>query len=253
MMTEYVGSLGDVAVTGGAGGIGRAIAEEAARSGTSRIWLLDLVKSPLVETADAVADEFGCPVEARAVDVASRPSLNELGQEWDRVGYPDLLVNCAGVRGIHTVHETPDEEWDTTIEVNLTGTFNVLRLVSRGWIAEGKAGVAVNIASIASTVGFSHRAAYSASKAGVLGLTKASALDLAAYGIRVMAVSPGLIQTAMSSPGDDAFVAATVPLGRRGSPQELARLVLAVAGSEFVTGTNIVADGGLVAGYRLEG
>jgi NAD(P)-dependent dehydrogenase (short-subunit alcohol dehydrogenase family) len=235
-----------VAITGAAGGIGLELAREAVRQHASQVWLIDR-DAAAVQRA---ADDLGSTAYGLAIDVGDRAAIAELTARWT-CDTPDLVVNGAGVRSIAPIHLTTDEEWDATIAVNLTGTFLVMRAAASAMVSGGVRGVIVNIASIASEIGFSDRSAYCASKAGVLGMTKAAALDLAPHGIRTFAIAPGFHSTGMSRESDDAAVLAQVPLGRRGDPSDLARLILDVAASPFVTGTNVVVDGGALAGYRM--
>jgi NAD(P)-dependent dehydrogenase (short-subunit alcohol dehydrogenase family) len=242
-----------VAVTGGAQGIGRAVAVEALRRGADSVWLLDVRADQLEATrAELAALGLGAIV-ARRLDVGDRAAVQQLADEWSALhldAVPTVLVNAAGVRAATGILDTDDEEWDRTIAVNLTGTFNMLRMSSRLWTGRGAAGVFVAIASIGGEVGFSERASYCASKSGVLGLVRAAALDLAPSGVRVVGISPGFIATDMSQEADESFVHST-PSGQRFAPAELAEIALDVAGSRLMTGTSIVADGGLLAGYRL--
>jgi NAD(P)-dependent dehydrogenase (short-subunit alcohol dehydrogenase family) len=245
------GQFRSVAVTGAASGIGRGVAEEALARGAEVVWMLDISADRLADVAAEVRFGGAARVEARAVDVAKRESVTALTAEWHDCGFPEAVVNAAGIRAAFSIVNTSQETWDNTIAVNLTGTFNMMQEVASGWLARGEKGVFVAVASNGGEVAFSDRAAYCASKFGVIGLVRAAALDLASKGIRVIAISPGFIATAMSQSADDDFVARTVPLGRRGTPRQLAALLLDVARSELITGASVVADGGLIAGFRL--
>lgn len=242
-------ALDAVAVTGAANGLGRRIAVEAAARGATRLWLIDRDRGGLASLGDELPPS--CDVRPRALDVTSRPGVAELAREWRDEAAPGLLVNAAGIRHAAAIGDTTDDGWDDTLAVNLTGLFLVMRAAVAAMRHRGLAGVVVNIASVAGDAGFTGRAAYCASKAGVLGLTRAAALDLAPHGIRVLAVSPGFHASGISDDLGDDLVAATVPLGRRGDPAELARLVHDLAAASFVTGANIVVDGGATAGTPL--
>lgn len=239
----------EVAVTGAANGLGRRIAIEAAARGATRLWLIDHDGEGLAALDDELPPS--CDVRPRTLDVGSRPAVAELGREWKDEAPPGLLVNAAGIRHAAAIGETTDDDWDDTLAVNLTGVFMVTRAAVVALRHHDLGGVVVNLASVAGDVGFTERAAYCASKAGVLGLTRAAALDLAPHGIRVFAVSPGFHASGISDDLGDDLVTATVPLGRRGDPAELARLVHDIADASFVTGANIVVDGGSSIGTNF--
>lgn len=238
-----------VAVTGAAGGMGRHITLEAAARGAEVLWLVDRDEAGLASLRDELP--AGCDVRTVVLDVTDREGIETLARDWLASDAPDLLVNAAGIRHAASVQDTTDDQWDQTIAVNQTGVFLLTRAASRAMLDHGVAGVIVNIASTAADIGFTERAAYCASKAALLGLTRASALDLAPHGIRVLAVSPGFHRSGISDDLGDDVVTATVPLGRRGDPSELATLVHDLAASTFITGTNITVDGGSTAGRPL--
>jgi NAD(P)-dependent dehydrogenase (short-subunit alcohol dehydrogenase family) len=236
------------AITGAAQGIGLAVAQEAASRDATTLWAID--RNP--NTLSTVADQFpaSCTFTPRTVDISARDQVAALQAEWDEVGPPEVLVNVAGVRYLSNFQDLDDRHWDDTLAVNLTGCFNMMRAAARSWIKAGIPGVIANVASTAGEIGVSDRAAYCASKSGVLGLTRAAAIDLSPHGIRVFAVSPGLIRTGMSRPVDDDYVTHRVPLGRRGTVDEVAKAVIDLTKATYITGTSIVVDGGLLAGDR---
>jgi NAD(P)-dependent dehydrogenase (short-subunit alcohol dehydrogenase family) len=242
--------MANVAITGASSGIGRMIAIEAANRGAQKLWLIDRNETGLTsleESLSGVGD-----LRQRILDLSSREAIAKLADEWMREGPPGVLVNCAGIRGsTASLGDVSDDEWDDTISVNLTAVFLVTRAISNAMRHHKVAGVIVNIASTAAVIGFTNRVAYCASKAGVLGITRAAALDLAPYGIRVLAVSPGFQRSGLSDDLDDTVVTGTVPLGRRGEPAELATLIFDVARSSYVTGANLIVDGGMVVGRHL--
>ncbi|RII19538.1 2-(R)-hydroxypropyl-CoM dehydrogenase [Streptomyces sp. YIM 130001] len=248
---------GRCAVVSGAGsGIGRAIALRLASAGAKVVVAGDKA-GPLEETVGLVAADGG---EAFAVrcDVSREDDVIALmDRTVERFGRLDVLVNNAGVEFAKRVEDTTSEEWDWLMDVNLKGVFLCAKHalpVMRG--AGG--GVIVNIASELALVGSEAVAAYSASKAGVLQLTRALAVDHAGDGVRVNALSPGviltaLLQTALDSTGDPdkrrrEFEERTL-LGRLGTPEEAAEAALFLASdqSSYMTGGNLVLDGGWTA------
>lgn len=155
-------------------------------------------------------------------------------------GRIDVLVNCAGIREIAPALELAAEEWQRVIDVNLGGTFYCAQATGRVMAAAGR-GAIVNVSSTSGLSADPSRVAYCASKAGILGLTRALALDLGRYGVRVNAVCPGLTRTPLTESyfDDDAFVAGlaeVVPLGRAADPGDIADVVLFLAGKSWATG-----------------
>jgi NAD(P)-dependent dehydrogenase (short-subunit alcohol dehydrogenase family) len=212
------------------------------------VWAIDRDEARLDQSLASYP--AGCSVLKRAIDVSARHDIVALADEWKTGCPPDVLANVAGIRFLASFADIDDEHWDDTLAVNLTGYFLMMRAAARAMIAAGVPGVIVNIASTAGEIGVSDRAAYCASKSGVIGLTRAAALDLAPYGIRVLAVSPGLHATSLSRLADDDYVRQRVPLGRRGTTDELASVVLDLVKAPYLTGTSIAVDGGLLAGDR---
>src|SRR4051794_1037143 len=218
-------------VTGSAGGIGKAVAELFEREG-ARVAGFDRADGDIRIPADV----------ERAV-----------GETVDRFGRIDVVVNCAGVREIGDVYELPTEEWDNVLAVNLSGTFYVCQAAARR-MRETGGGSIVNVASVGGLVGRSHRPAYTAAKHGVVGLTKTLARDLAADGIRVNAICPGLIRTPLTEPyfADGSFersLATTVPQGRYGEALDVANAALYLASDlgSYVNGAALTVDGGWLA------
>lgn len=248
---------GRCAVVSGAGsGLGRAIARRLAAEG-ARVVVAGDKETPLAETARLIADEGG---EAFAVrcDVSREDDVAALmRQVVERFGRLDVLVNNAGVEFAKRVEDTTVEEWDWLMDVNLKGVFLCAKHALPA-MRGGGGGVIVNVASELALVGSEAVAAYSASKAGVLQLTRALAVDHARDGIRVNTLSPGviltdLLQTALDSTGDpdkrrQEFEERTL-LGRLGTPEEAAEAALFLASdqSSYMTGANLVLDGGWTA------
>lgn len=243
-------------VTGGGSGIGRAIALGFAREG-AKVAVMGRRR----EALEALVSEMRqSRVEGKAVvsDVtraeAVRNAVEEVEQAFGRL---DVLVNNAGTLSATTVENISEEEWDRVIETNLKGPFLVSRAVLPAFRRTG-GGAIVNIASILGLVAMKNRAAYCASKGGLVQLTKAMALDHAHENIRVNCICPAIVETELvkdlfdsSEAGQKAKHArmGTLPLGRFGRPEDVAELAVYLASDEsaWVTGTAIPVDGGLSA------
>jgi NAD(P)-dependent dehydrogenase (short-subunit alcohol dehydrogenase family) len=243
-------------VTGAASGIGRATALHLAREGYD-LALLDIDEPGLSETRRAI--EFAGGVASTfCVDVCDPHGLGlTVRQVLTTLGSPALLVNVAGVGVTATVLDTSDEDWGRVIGTNLTGPFLLTRAVLPLMLDRGS-GVIINVASVAGTVGITARAAYCASKAGLIGLTRAITADHAADGIRCVAVCPGTVETEWvdrlvdSLPEPEqarAQLAARQLDGRMGTPEEVAATIAFIAspGGRFFNGTAVVIDGGMTA------
>jgi len=243
-------------VTGAAGGIGRAIAHKLAATGY-RVAIVDLDQVRLAETGASAAGDFQQHVASVTDAGAVHQVLGRIGDSW---GVPDVVVNAAGISTMSLLVDISEDDWDRTMAVNAKGTFLVMRAVLPAMIAR-QAGSIINIASVAGVEGAELLSHYSASKFAVIGLTQSAAKEVACYGIRVNAVCPGLIRTAMQdrevvweanltggTPEQirQGYIEMT-PLARLGTPQDVARLVsfLASDNSDFITGQSIHVDGGL--------
>ncbi len=251
--SEFMKLDGRIAVVTGAGsGMGRAMAGEFYEQGAS-VVAVDIRGEAAEETA-ALLKDTGRSL-ALAADVSRRDQVEDVvSAATRRFGRIDLLCNNAGVLDDYTpAHETSDELWNRVIGVNLTGAFLFSRAVVPGMMAQKK-GVIINTASISSFVAGGGGAAYTASKHGVLGLTRQLAFDYGCRGVRVNAICPGAIHTGMTghlltpegrNPHVDAAVAGT-PAGRWGKPEEIARLALFLASddADFIHGAAYTIDGG---------
>lgn len=243
-------------VTGAGGGIGRAIAHALADAG-HRVAILDIDAAGLSQTAASATGEFS----EHRVDVTDAAAVGRtadlLTSTW---GVPHVVVNAAGISTMAHLVDIREDEWDRMMAVNAKGTFLVMKALLPAMISR-QAGSVINIASVAGIEGAELLSHYSASKFAVVGLTQSAAKEVAAFGIRVNAVCPGLIRTPMQdrevmweaelSGGTpeqirQGYVDMT-PLGRLGSPQDVARLVtfLASDSADFITGQSIHVDGGL--------
>ncbi len=244
---------GRVAVITGAGrGLGRAIATALAKAGAT-VVLTGRRAAPLEAAVEAIRADGG-RAGALACDVTCEEAVRALAETVRRWhGRTDILVNNAGINVRKPVTEFTLAEWRSVLDTNLTGAFLMCRefvplMRGRGY------GRILNLTSIMSHVALPGRTAYAASKAGLLGLTRALALELAAEGITVNGISPGPIATEMNrpileNPELSARFTARLPVGRWGTEAEVARLALYLCSPEagFITGTDIVADGGWTA------
>jgi len=236
-------------ITGGARGIGYAAAERALRSGAQVVlWDIDgaRVESAVrdLSTLGTVSADLVELSDAGAVQSATEATLG-------RHGHIDILVNNAGITGGNgPTWELDPAVWRRVLEVNLTGAFLACRAVVPHMIARGY-GRIVNVASIAGKEGNPNAAHYSASKAGLIGLTKSLAKEFAPRGVRVNAVAPGFIRTHMTDAlGEDvqAQMKQIIPLGRFGEPVDVANVVMFLVSdtSAYVTGQVINCDGGMI-------
>ena len=249
------------AVTGGGSGIGLGIARRFAREG-ARVAVLDVN----VVAAEAAAAELGGtsePALALHLDVADKASVNaavdQILESWGRI---DVWVNSAGVFCACSIADMPDvDEWERIVAVNLTGMFLCCQAVAPPMIAQ-ESGNIINISSIAGKIGFPEEAGYCGTKAGVIGLTRSVAMELAAHGIRANAICPGNIRTPMLEAVDEsiclsegwergAFLKQTaerIPLGYIGDPEDVAAVAAFLASDDasFIVGQAINPDGGLV-------
>jgi len=235
-------------VTGAARGLGRAIAETLAAAG-AKVACVDVNAQTLSETVAAIQGAGGV-ARALACDVTDSQRVNEVVDEvvkaWEGL---HILVNNAGITRDNIVLRMKDDQWDAVIQVNLRGTFLFTRAAAKPML-KAHGGRIVNIASVAGLVGNPGQANYSASKAGVIGLTRTVARELAGRNITVNAVAPGFIATEMTAGlGEEvlAEVKRRTPLGRLGEAQDIADAVLFLASDAagFITGHVLTVDGGL--------
>jgi len=236
-------------VTGGSRGIGLAIANWLAERGASVV--VSGRDADRLQTAVKELEAHGAPVLGVAADAAKREDADRLVDVTrERFARLDVLVNNAGITRDGLLVRMKDDDWDRVLEVNLRGAFLMTRAASKAMVRLKSGGRIINIASTAGAMGNAGQANYSAAKAGLIGLTKASARELAHWGILVNAVAPGLIETdmatAMPTEARDALLA-QVPLKRIGTAREVAEMVgfLAGDGAAYVTGQVFHVNGGL--------
>jgi 3-oxoacyl-[acyl-carrier protein] reductase len=233
-------------VTGSTRGIGRAIAQRLAGAG-ARVAVVGRDRSRAEEVAAAVGRDaagFACDV----ADVASVTALVE-GVE-KAFGQIDILVNNAGLTRDNILFRLKDDDWDAVLDANLRGAFVAIRAASRGMMKR-RWGRIINIASVVGITGNKGQANYAASKAGLIGLTKSVAKELASRNILINAVAPGFIETDMTgamTPEARAALSGQIPLERLGSPEDVAGAVAFLASdlASYITGQVLVVDGGLV-------
>jgi 3-oxoacyl-[acyl-carrier protein] reductase len=235
-------------VTGSTRGIGRAIAQTLAESG-ARVAVVGRNRTK----AEAVALEIGSPDRARgfACEISDPASVAALIEEAERAfGSVDILVNNAGLTRDNILFRLKDEDWDAVLNANLRGAFVAIRAASRGMIKR-RWGRIVNMASVVGLVGNKGQANYAASKAGLIGLTKSVAKELASRNVLANAVAPGFIETDMTgamTPDARTALTAQIPLERLGTPADIAGMVafLASEHAAYITGQVFVVDGGMV-------
>lgn len=233
-------------VTGGAQGLGFAIAQRFIAEG-ARVVLGDVN----LEATAAAAETLGGDEVARAVrcDVTDAGQVDALvAAAVDNFGGLDIMVNNAGITRDATMRKMTEEQFDQVISVHLKGTWNGLRAAATV-MRENKSGAIVNMSSISGKVGMVGQTNYSAAKAGIVGMTKAAAKELAYLGVRVNAIQPGLIRSAMTEAMPQRIwdsKVAEVPMGRAGEPDEVASVALFLASglSSYMTGTVLEVTGG---------
>jgi 3-oxoacyl-[acyl-carrier protein] reductase len=237
-------------VTGGGRGIGRAIALGLAEAGVD----VCVAVSRDLDAAESVAAEVrekGRRAIARRADVASSEEAEGLvAATVEEFGKIDILVNCAGITKDTLLLRMSDSDWDQVLNVNLKGAFNCVRSAIKRMVRQ-RSGRIINITSVMGITGNAGQANYSASKAGMIGLTKSVAKEVGSRGITCNAVAPGWIKTQMTSHLSQEIEAAAlkqIPLGRLGEPEDIAAPVVFLCSdaASYITGQVLVVDGGLI-------
>jgi NAD(P)-dependent dehydrogenase (short-subunit alcohol dehydrogenase family) len=253
MTPELEGRVG--LVTGGTSGIGRDTALLFAKAGV-KVVVAGRREVEGNETVQLVRAAGGEGVFVKT-DVSKAAEVDALIQKAvEKFGRLDIAFNNAGIEGVWVpITRQSEDDWDQTIAINLKGVWLCLKYEIRQMLKQGGGGAIVNMASIAGLAGSAGAGAYSASKHGVMGLTKTAALENARSGIRINAVCPGVIETSMAerlfgAPKVHQYVLGCHPIGRFGRPAEIAEAVLWMCSdrASFMTGQSLVLDGGFLAG-----
>ena len=236
-------------VTGAGRGIGRAIALELAKRGAFVIVNYNGSKDAAEQTVSAIKDAGGDAVSVQcnvSEFTACQEMMDALVKEYTHI---DILVNNAGITRDDLLMRMKEESFDAVIDTNLKGTFNTIRHLSR-YMLKQRSGKIINISSVSGILGNAGQANYSASKAGVIGLTKAVARELASRGICVNAVAPGFVETDMTAALSDKVqdeLKKQIPMGRAGKAEDIAKAVafLASPDADYITGQVLSVDGGM--------
>lgn len=235
-----------VIVTGGATGIGKAISLAFAKAGANIV--LNYLSGNPSDVAEQIRQNgVKCvPVEADVSKFGQAEHL--IKQAKEQLGSVDVLINNAGITKDNLLIRMSEECFDEVISVNLKGAFNTIRFAAPVMLKQ-RSGVIINMSSVVGLGGNQGQANYSASKAGLIGLTKSTAKELAGRGITCNAIAPGFIETDMTKVLPETVISKVlddIPLGRLGKPEEVAELVLFLAGCSYITGQVIQIDGGML-------
>jgi len=236
-------------VTGASRGIGEAIANKISSCG-AKLILIARNSDQLVAVKETIISNGGI-AESIAGDVSNLNSISEIVTNTiDKWGQIDILVNNAGITRDNIIMRMTEDDWDSVMNINLKGCFNGIKSVARPMI-KNKASRIINITSVIGQIGNAGQSNYAASKAGIMGLTKSMAKELGSRNITVNAVAPGYITTDMTNELNDEVkekMKSSIPLGRLGTPDDVANLVCFLASDEagYITGQTFNVDGGMV-------
>ena len=236
-------------VTGASRGIGRAVALRLAKEHASVVINYNGSKEKVEEVVREIEEAGGtaCAIQCDVSDFAACEAFFQ--EVTGRFGRVDILVNNAGVTRDGLLMKMSEEDFDKVVDTNLKGTFNCIRFVSRTMLRQ-KSGRIINMSSVVGVAGNAGQANYAASKAGVIGLTKSAAKELASRGITVNAIAPGFIETDMTAVLSDRVreaTAAQIPMGHFGGAEDVANAVAFLASDEakYITGQVLHVDGGM--------
>ncbi|MDA8402708.1 MAG: 3-oxoacyl-[acyl-carrier-protein] reductase [Desulfobacteraceae bacterium] len=241
--------LRTVVVTGGSKGIGRAICKAFAGPGTTVYFNFQSPETTGIETSEDISAAGGIPAPVR-VDVASEAEVMQFFKKIsDETGRVDVLVNNAGITKDGMLLRMKEKDWDDVIRVNLKGAFLCTKAAARFMLRQ-RQGRIINITSVVGVTGNDGQANYAASKAGLIGLTKTAARELASRGITVNAIAPGFIKTGMTaalSEKVESDILPQIPLARIGTPEDVAGVAvfLASGSADYITGQVIHVNGGM--------
>ncbi len=237
-------------ITGGARGIGRAIAEDFISEGADIVILDKFFPDDFESWINSKASS-GKKILSRTVDVTNTSDTEQVcGELAKELGRIDILVNNAGITRDKLIMRMAEDDWDSVLAVNLKGAFNMMKALSMIMIKQ-KGGKIINISSVVGLMGNAGQSNYSASKAGLIGLSKSIAKELASRNINVNCVAPGFVETDMTAKLNDeqrTAMLSVVPLKRASQPSEIAGVVsfLASEKANYITGQCIAVDGGMV-------
>ena len=237
-------------ITGSARGIGKAIAEEYASHG-AKVVISDILQEKADQTANEIKEKYNVETLAVKADVSKYEEVENLvNKTIEAFGQIDIIVNNAGVTRDNLIMRMSEQEWDMVIDINLKGVFNCTKAVTRPMMKQ-RSGRIINITSVVGEMGNPGQINYSASKAGVIGMTKTSAKELGSRGIKVNAIAPGFIVSEMTEKlSDQAKESLTklIPAGSLGYPKDVANAAVFLASdmSSYITGQVINVCGGMV-------
>lgn len=232
-------------VTGGSRGIGAAIARKLASQGARIALVYAGNEEAAAETCAEIQEDYGITARPYRCNVADFTAVKEtVAQIKNDFGTVHILVNNAGITKDGLIATMNEQAFDEVLAVNLKGAFNMIRHCT-GIFIRNRGGAIINISSVTGIMGNAGQANYAASKAGLVGLTKSVARELAPRNVTCNAVAPGFIETDMTSQLHDSPLAATIPLGRMGKAEEVAEAVVYLASAPYVTGTVLHVDGGI--------
>ena len=236
-------------ITGGSRGIGKEIVQAFLREGSS-VYFIDLMPSEFMAEYEEIAGECGATVAYRECNVADETQVISVVKEIvEDSGGIDVLVNNAGITRDGLIFRMTEENWNAVLSVNLSSAFFMSKALARSMI-KNRTGAIINVSSIVGVHGNAGQCNYSASKAGLIGLTKSLAKEVAGRNVRVNAVAPGFIKTAMTDKLTDQQrekLQEQIPMVRLGDAQEVAKVILFLASdlASYVTGQVILIDGGM--------